>query len=247
MKKIVDIIMKVLIFLTFALALIGIFRGDLVKSAIEWVRDVVLSLGNWNYLVVFFSSLIESFPVLWVVIPGQNILLITGGFFAEQSKQQLLFVVLISWLGAMCGNYIGYILGKIYGEDFFKEYGMWFAIGETEVKYLKWGIEKWGPLGVVLWKFLSVARAFVPFIAGSMGMKSTKFMLYNMLGSFARSTVIVVLWVLFAKTYEVVVDYLGYIILWAFILGILYIWKFKRDAFLLYLQEKNEEIERKSR
>lgn len=245
MKKIVDIIMKLLIALTFALAILGLIRPDLIKDVIEWVRGIVLSLWNWNYFVVFLSALIESFPVLGVVVPGQNILLIAGGFFAEQSTSHLIYVCIVSSFGAILWNSIGYFLGKVYGKDFFREYGMWFGIGETEVKYLEKWIKKWGPVGIILWKFHNVARAFVPFIAGSMGMKSKAFMIYNVIGSVIRSVTIIILGVLFAKTYETIIDYIGYIFLWIMILMWLYIWKFKRAAFLKYVEEKNEEINRK--
>jgi membrane protein DedA with SNARE-associated domain len=70
--------------MTLILALLTLFKPDLIKVFIDWIRDIVLALGNWNYLVVFISSIIESFPVLGVVIPGQNIMLISGGFFGEQ-------------------------------------------------------------------------------------------------------------------------------------------------------------------
>jgi membrane protein DedA with SNARE-associated domain len=70
--------------MTLLLALLTLFKPDLIKVFIDWIRDIVLALGNWNYLVVFVSSIIESFPVLGVVIPGQNIMLISGGFFGEQ-------------------------------------------------------------------------------------------------------------------------------------------------------------------
>jgi membrane protein DedA with SNARE-associated domain len=38
-----------------------------------------------------------------------------------------------------------------------------------------------------------MTRAFLPFIAGSMGMKSGKFMLYNAIGSIIRATTIILL------------------------------------------------------
>lgn len=244
-KKIIDFTMKFLIFLTFALALLSIVKPSLIKDVIEWVRSGVLLLGNWNYAIVFISSLIESFPVLGVVVPGQNILLVVGGFFAEQSTSNLIYVCIISSIGAILGNYIGYILGRYYGEEFFKKYGLWFALWETEVKYLKKWIHKWWAWGVILGKFHNLARAFVPFLAGSMGMKKTSFLIYNVIGSIVRSVTIIVLGVLFANTYETIIDYIGYIILGIMVLTGLYIWKFKREAFLTYIQEKNAELERK--
>lgn len=202
-------------------------------------------LGNWNYVVVFVSGMIESFPVLWVVVPGQNILLIAGWFFAEQSTTKLIFVILFASLWAIVWNYIGYILWKKYGKKFFKQYGLWFGIGETEVEYLEKWIKKWGPWGIILGKFHNIARAFVPFIAWSMWMQSKKFMVYNIIGSVLRASTIVLLWVLFAKTYETIIDYFEYIFLWIFALMWIYIYLFKKKEFLIYMEKKNKEIEEK--
>jgi len=98
---------------------------------------------------------------------------------------------------------------------------------------------------VIVGKFHNVARAFVPFIAGSMGMKNKTFMLYNVIGSVVRSVSIIILGVLFAKTYEMIIDYIGYIFLGIMVLTGLYIWKFKKEAFLKYVEEKNQEINKK--
>jgi membrane protein DedA with SNARE-associated domain len=237
--------MKVLIFLTFAIAVLSLVKPWLIKDFIEWIRGIILLLWNWNYFIVFISSLIESFPVLWVVVPGQNILLIVGWFFAEESTLKLIYVSIITILWAVAGNYIGYILGVYYGDEFFKKYWLWFSLGETEVKYMKKWIKKWGPLGVTLWKFHNLARAFIPFIAGSMGMKKTSFFIYNVIGSTIRAITIIILWVLFAKTYETIIDYIGYIFLGIMILTGIYIWRFKKKQFLKYIEEKNAELEKK--
>jgi len=244
-KKILDIIMKILIFLTIALAVVSIANPDLIKSGIESLRWIVDWLWNWNYLIVFSSALIEAFPVIWVVIPGQNILLIVGGFFAEISTQNLIFAVVISSMWAIVWNYIWYILGKYYGDVFFEKYWYWFSLWETEVRYLKKSIHKWWAWSVILGKFHSLARAFVPFVAGSMGMKSRSFMIYNIIWSIFRSCTIVLIWVLFAKTYETVIDYIWYIFIWIMLLFILYIWKFKKKEFMQYMKEKNQEIEKR--
>ena len=245
MKKIADYIMKFFIFLSFGLAILALVRPELIKDFIEWIRSWVDLLWNWNYIIVFTSAVIESFPVLGVIIPGQNILLIAWGFFAEQSTQKLIYTVVTASIWAIAWNFFGYWLWKRYGEWFFKQYGLWFGIGETEVAYMKKWIEKWGPLWVTLGKFHNLARAFVPFIAWSMGMKSGKFMLYNAIGSIARAVTIVLLWVLFADNYEIFIDYLEYFFIGIFIIIALYIYFFKRTEFKVYWKQKNAEIEEK--
>ena len=245
LKHIVQIIMNLLIVLTIILWLLALFKPELIKEAIEWVKILVEWLWNWNYLIVFISSLIESFPVLWVVIPWQNILLIVWGFFAKLNINTLYYVVIITSIWAIIWNFIWFYLWKIYWDSFFKKYGLWFWIWETELKYLEKWIEKWGPWGITFWKFHWLTRAFLPFIAGSMWMKRKTFMLYNVIGSIIRSIVMIILWVVFAEHYERIIDNSWKIMIAIMVLTWIYIWKFKKKEFKKYMQEKNEEMERK--
>lgn len=245
LKKIVDIIMKILIVITIWLWVVALFYPSLIKDFIEWIRWIILTMWNWNYIILFITSIIESFPVLWIVVPGQNIILIVGWFFAEKSNETLAYVMIITSIWAIIWNYTWFILWKIYWEKFFKQYWLWFGIWETEVKYLKKWIKKWWATGIIVWKFHNLTRAFVPFIAWTMWMNHRAFIIYNIIGSILRAIVIIILWVVFAKTYATIVDYLWYIMVWILILTWLYIWKFKRKEFKIYLEEKNKELENK--
>ena len=235
--------MKLLIASTIILWILTLFKPELVKDFIEWIKTIIEGLLYWNYLIIFITSLIESFPVLVVVVPGQNILLIVWWFFSEISRENLYYVILIASIWAIISNYIWYFLGIYYWEKLFKKYGLWFWIWQTEVKYLKKWVKKWWAWGIILWKFHNLTRAFVPFIAGSMRMHHKSFFIYNIIGSTVRATTIVILWVVFAEYYEAVIDYFWYIMMWIMLLTWIYIYKFKKTEFLQYMREKNEEIE----
>ena len=97
-KKFLDILMKLLIASTIILWILTLFKPELVKDFIEWIKTIIEGLWYWNYLIIFITSLIESFPVLGVVVPGQNILLIVWWFFSEISRENLYYVILIDYL-----------------------------------------------------------------------------------------------------------------------------------------------------
>ncbi len=244
-QKIFDYLMKFLIFLTIWLTVLALVKPELVKDFIDWIKTIIYTLWYWNYAIIFLSSLVEWTPVLWVAVPGQNILLIVWWFFAEISKQNLVYVIIIASIWAILSNYLWYILWVYHWDAFFKKYGLWFGIWETEVKYLKKWIEKWWAWWIILWKFHSVARAFVPFIAWSMGMKHKTFFIYNIIWSTLRATTIVILWVVFASYYETLIDYMWYFMTFVLVITWLYIYKFKKKEFMQYMKEKNEELERK--
>lgn len=246
-KKIFSWSMKILNFLliwaSFILFFIAIFKKEWFELFVEWMKVWIGWLGSWNYLIVFSSALIEAFPVLGILVPGQNILLIVGGFFGNISKENLIYVTMIASIWAICGNYIWFILGKYFGEWFFEKYWLWFGIGKTEVRYLEKWIEKWGPLGITFGKFHPMTRAFLPFIAWSAKMKSKTFMIYNAIGSITWATTMIVFWVVFVEYYQFFIEYAGTISLVILLLVGLYIYFFQKAAFLKYLQEKNQELE----
>lgn len=105
--------------LIIGLAAIAIFRPSWVELFIEWTGRQINALGNWNYLIAFTSSIIETFPVIGVLVPGQQVMLLVGGFFG---KTALWEVIVVAIIGAIIGNAIGYFLGKRYGNAFLEEY-----------------------------------------------------------------------------------------------------------------------------
>lgn len=176
-----------------ALTGIMIFKPEWIESFIAWMEKQIQMLGNWNYGIAFASSIVESFPAIGVLVPGQNIMLLVGGFFGKQGNIELVWMIGIAIVGAMIGNALGYFLGKWYGEDFLLKYGDWFGLGRTELKYLGKQIEKNGAWFIIFGKFHGFTRSFVPFIAGSMGMKTGRFWLYNTIGSILWATTIIIL------------------------------------------------------
>lgn len=248
MKKIINILFKIIniifIILMIVLAFISIFRKDLFEAFIEWLKVIITWLWFWNYLIVFFSSFIEAFPVLGIVVPWQNILMIVWWFFWNISQKNLIYVWILAWFWAILWNYIWYFLWKIYWDSFFEKYWNWFWVWLTEVKYLKKSIDKWWAWGIIFWKFHPITRAFLPFIAGSMWMKNKNFMIYNIIWSIIWSTTMVVLWMIFVEYYKIILNYIWYILFAILALLWIYIYKFKKKEFMIYLNEKNEEMEK---
>jgi len=228
--------------ITIALLLIAIFRPDLVKDFLWWIESIIKWLWNWNYLIAFSSSIIESFPVVWVLVPWMQIMLMVWGFFWRTSLFQ---VVLVAIVWAIIGNYAWYILWVKYWDSFFKNYWEWFWLGKTELKILKKQIQKNWAWFIIFGKFHNFTRAFVPFIAGSMWMKQKHFWFYNIIGSIFWASTIITSWVLFAKHYKKIVDNIEYIMLWILIMVSFYIFVFKRKEFIQYIKDKNTEIEDK--
>ena len=229
-------------FITISLLVVALFRPDLISLFLDWLWVKINSLWSWNYLIAFTSSIIESFPVLGVLIPGQQIMLMVGWFFW---KNNLFLIIVVSSIGALIWNYIWYFAWVKFWSDFLKKYWEWFWIGKTELKILKRQIEKNWAWFIIFWKFHNFTRAFIPFIAGSSWMHPKKFWLYNFIWSVLWATTIIILWVVFIQFYKELLKYIQYIIIWIAAIVAVYVYFFKKKEFLQYLKDKNEEIDEK--
>ena len=156
-------------------------------------------------------------------------------------------MIMFAIIGALIGNAIGYFLGKWYGTSFLERFGDWFGLGRTELKYLKKQIEKNGAWFIIFGKFHNFTRAFIPFIAGSMGMQTGKFWMYNIIGSILWATTIITLGVTFVTYYKTILSYFSYFLGGIMVSAIVYVYFFKREAFMTYIKEKEKEIEDKAR
>ncbi len=67
--------------LTFILVVITLVRPEWIESAINWIGELIKSLGNWNYLIAFLSACIESLPIIGTAVPGTNVMILIGGFW----------------------------------------------------------------------------------------------------------------------------------------------------------------------
>ena len=246
MKKILVYISKLIMILfvivSLVLLFIAIFKPDWIKFAIEWMGNLITTLGPWNYLIAFTSALAESLPVIGSLVPGMNIMILVGGFWG---KMYIVETIIFASVGAMLGNYFGYFLGQKYGTKIIANYGDYVGIGVTEQKIMERQIGKNGFWYIVLGKFHGTLRAFIPFIAGAGGMHAKNFWTYNAIGSIIWATTINLIGYFFIDNYEQIVDNIGKIVTVITILVIGYLFLFQRESLKKYWEEKTREMEEK--
>lgn len=84
MKKPFDMIIKgvniLLLALSFCALVFTLFFPQKVEAFIVWTGIQIQYLGAWNYLLGFLITIIESFPFIGTVLPGQELMLLIGGF-----------------------------------------------------------------------------------------------------------------------------------------------------------------------
>lgn len=202
-------------------------------------------LGNWNYGIIFLSAIIESIPIIGSAIPGTNIIVIIGGFWAKINTFQLILTIIFASVGSMIGNFIGFFLGKKFWKQIIENYGDWIGIGKTEQKIIENQIAKNGFWYIVLGKFNNLLRVFIPFIAGLGSMSNKKFWLYNSIGSIFWAVSLTLIGVFFIQNYEMILDNIGKITTGILVAALVYIFIFKKEWLKNYWEEKNREMEEK--
>lgn len=245
MKKFLGYTFKIIIIffiiLTLVFAYLSIFNKWLILDWLAYIKWIIHSLWYWNYVIIFLFWFIESFPLIWVSVPWQMVLVVIAWFLWYEW-------ILLSWicasLWALLWNYTWYLMWKVYWASFFEKYWNWIWVWQTEIKYIKKWMEKQWILWVVFWKFHNLLRAFVPFIAWSSNMNNITFMISNIIGSILRAWTMVFIWVFFVNNAQVILDNIWKIMLWIIFMFAIYIYLFKKEEFKKYWKEKNIEIEK---
>ncbi len=137
----------------------------------------------------------ESGLLLGFFLPGDT-LLFSAGFLATKGVFGVSIHVLVLYLvfAAVLGEAAGYWFGRKVGHRIFKRKDSLLFHPDNLVRAEKF-YEKYGPMTILLARFIPVVRTFVPIVAGAAKMNQRVFTLYNVLGA--------VIWV-------ALVTYIGY-------------------------------------
>lgn len=128
------------------------------------------------YATVFVAAWLEAVPVLGAFVPGSTLIIGLSAFVAA-GELNLAGVMAAATAGAALGDGVSFIAGHIYQR---KILGMWplsaypAVIARSEAFFATRGT-----LAVLLARFLPPVRAFVPVIAGALGMPPARFFAVN--------------------------------------------------------------------
>lgn len=218
----------VLVTLMVGIGLLSLFRPDLMRVGIDWMGVQIKSWGEWNYLILLVTAMAESFPFVGAVLPGMNIMILVWWFFVARQWDIFPLAALLAMIGACLGNALGYFMGKYGNPETLKQYGAFFWAGPRELWWLEKQIHKNGFWFIVGWKFHNLLRSFIPYIAGSHKMSGARFWMANIFGSSLWAVSILLLGVFAVENYEVILQYLNYVLLGVVVIGVwVFMWKNK--------------------
>lgn len=136
-----------------------------------------LSAHPWlGYLTVFLAAALEAVPVLGSIIPGSTVIFALSAL-AGDGRLDLLGILAAAFTGAVIGDGAAYLAGRSGERRILKvrplsSYPEIMAQGERF-------FHRFGTLAVFFARFVPPVRAFVPIIAGALGMTPLRFFSVN--------------------------------------------------------------------
>ena len=164
----------------------------------RYLPAIAQDWGVWIYAALFLIIFVETGLVIMPFLPGDSLLFVAGAVAAVGGMRLDLLLVLLS-AAAILGDALNYSIGRRVGPKVFSwEQSRWFnrrAFDRTHAFY-----ERYGPLTIVIARFLPFLRTFAPFVAGIAEMNAAKFLTYNVLGGLLWVTSLTTLGYLVGET-----------------------------------------------
>lgn len=153
---------------------------DIFLHLDKHLEAVAASYGIWIYAILFAIIFIETGVVAMPFLPGDSLLFVAGAIAAIGGMSLPALMVLLT-IAAIAGDAANYSIGRWLGPKVFSwENSRWFnknAFNKTHDFY-----EKYGPITIVVGRFLPFIRTFTPFVAGVADMTYPRFAFYNVIG-----------------------------------------------------------------
>ena len=135
--------------------------------------------GLFGLAAIVFS---ETGLLIGVFLPGDS-LLVTAGLLAAREYLNVYTLAPVLTLAAICGNSLGYFIGRATGPRIFNRENSLFFNKKHAMRAHEF-YEKHGRKTIVLAQFMPIIRTFSPVIAGVGGMRFRQFMTFNIIGAF---------------------------------------------------------------
>lgn len=160
-------------------------KGDM-QTALNNLLPSLQSLGLWGYWVIGLLAFGEALILTSVFAPGTIVVLIGGALVAQglyDFGDMVWFVAVGTILGAEASFRIGARGGHLFQE------GRWI-FSSANLDRGKRFLAKYGAASIILGHFFGPLRPIVPVVAGLSGMSRKRFFLWNVVGGFAYTLVV---------------------------------------------------------
>jgi membrane protein DedA with SNARE-associated domain/membrane-associated phospholipid phosphatase len=169
-----------------------------LQSLLEDVSD---TLGAWTYLLVAVFAFAETGAFVGLVVPGETVMLL-GGAVAGQGAIDIYVLIAVAWFSAWLGDTTSFFLGRRLGREFVMKHGPRFGISHERFEKVEDYFGRHGGKTIFIGRWISLVRAFAPFIAGSSGMGYRAFVPYSILGTGLWASLHILVGYFFSRSIE---------------------------------------------
>ena len=174
----------------------------------QLLEDVSNTLGAWTYLLVGVFAFAETGAFVGLVVPGETVMLL-GGAVAGQGAINIYLLIAIAWFSAWAGDTTSFFLGRRLGREFVMRNGPRFGISHERFEKVEDYFSRHGGKTIFIGRFVSLVRAFAPFIAGSSGMRYRAFVPYSILGTGLWASAHILIGYFFSRSIDTAAKYAG--------------------------------------
>lgn len=168
----------------------------------QFAIDFINSTG---YLGLFFAMFIEG---IITPIPSEAIMPFAG-YLASTGQLNIVLVILIASVGAVCGSTVSYSLARWLGRPFILRYGKFIGINENSIGRADKWFAKHGSWGALFGPMIPGVRSIISYPAGLTKMDLKKYLPLFFAGSLVWNTVLALIgynlgahWIDFWKSTE---------------------------------------------
>lgn len=204
----------------------------MLEDAFDWVVGLILGLeGAVAYAVVTALTWAEAAFFLGLITPGE-IAMALGGVLASIGQVDVVVMAALAATGTILGNSTGYWLGRRWGRQLTEWDRFQRRLGDR-FEDVEGYFEEHGGRAIVVGRFASFLRVFIPFIAGSTRMPYGRFLAFDVPTSAAWATGFVTAGYVLGRSWEVLRDFIGpagALLLALIVVGFLIRWGARRVA-----------------
>lgn len=151
--------------------------------------DLIVMLEAIGYAGLFGIIFAETGLFLGFFLPGDSLLFVAG-FLASQDFFSLPILLVGIFVSAVLGNLFGYEFGRRIGPRLFSRDDS-IIFKKAHALKAQAFYDRHGPKTIVFARFMPIVRTFAPIVAGVGQMKFSVFFLYNVIGAFLWTILLV--------------------------------------------------------
>jgi membrane protein DedA with SNARE-associated domain len=136
-------------------------------------------IHSYGYAAVFLGILLES---IGLPLPGESLMIVAALYAASTHRLDIFALVPVAAAGAICGDQIGYFIGRGIGDPVLSRWGRKIGLTDDRLALGRFLFRRYGGPTVFLGRFVAVLRTFAAVLAGANRMAWHRFLLWNALG-----------------------------------------------------------------